>query len=248
MSRYPESPDEILVEFVQDYKNLFKEHLISIVLYGSAAVGQYIPKKSDINFMVVLAPQAIESIGQALPLVKKWRKQAVSVPMFVTQSYIDSSLDSFPIEFLNMKQAYKTVYGQDMLAALTISPEYLRLQCESQVKGKLLHLRREFLATLGDKEKIIALIRATLPAFAGVFKGLLMLKGIEAPLRHEEVIRRTAEIYSMDQTLIEKVLQVNKPDYKAAESVLLDLCEKYIAEIRKLAFKIDQINQGGKNE
>jgi len=241
MSQYPASPDEILEEFIRDYQELFKEELISILLYGSAAVGHYVAKRSDINFMIVVTPSAITTMGRALPLIKKWRKRAVAVPMFVTEEYIDSSLDSFPLEFHNLKASHRAVYGKDVLAALTIANDLLRLQCESQIKGKLLHLLGDFLATEGDGRKMQELIRNSLPAFANVFKGLLSLKGETSPLRREEIFLRTAEIYSLDRALLEKVLAAGQTEARMSEAAYIELLEKYIAEIRKLALTIDQI-------
>ena len=51
MAKIPRSPDEIFDEFTKDIKDLFGEELLSILLYGSGAKGEYIYKKSDINFL-----------------------------------------------------------------------------------------------------------------------------------------------------------------------------------------------------
>ncbi len=236
MSQYPATAEEIFNEFVQDYKDLFKENLISVIQYG-----RYVPKRTEINFMIVISETAMTSISRAMDCVKKWQKRRVAIPMFVTEEYIRSSLDSFPLEFSNLQQTHKTVFGKDVLADLTISREHLRLQCETQIKGKLLHLRAEFLATLGKAEEIKNLIRATLPAFTAVFRGLLSLKDSTAPQQTDEVFLMTAEMFSLDADLLTRVLDVNRPDYKASAQELISLCELYIAEIRKLAFTIDQI-------
>jgi hypothetical protein len=236
MSRYPASPAEIADEFVQDYQNLFNENLIAVIQYGS-----YTAKKTEINFMIVITETAMASIHRVLECVKKWQKRSVAVPLFVTEEYVDSSLDSFPLEFSNLQQAHQLLYGKDILAGLTISREHLRLQCEAQIKGKLLHLRAEFLATLGNAAEIRRLIRATVPAFTAVFKGLLSLKNIPAPRQSDEIVLKTVEAFSLDASVLTRVLEVGQGDSKATAPELIALCENYIAEIRKLAFTIDQI-------
>jgi len=242
MVRYPDSPDEILDEFVADYRDLLQDELISIILYGSAAAGRYVAKKSDINFLIVLTQPAIQSISRVFPLVKKWQNRAVSIPMFITEAYLDSSLDSFPLEFSNLRHAHRTVFGKDVLAPLQIAPELLRLQCEAQIKGKLLHLRGDFLATLGESGKMKALISASVPVFANVFKGLLTLKGVEPSLRYEDLFLAVAEQYALDRTVMERVLAAGQSNSKLDDRGWIELTESYIAEIRKLALKIDQFN------
>lgn len=241
MTKYPTTPEEILPELVQDYQKHFGQELVAVVLYGSAARGTYVPKKSDINIMVVLTAAGIAAIAKAFPLMKKWQASAVAIPLVLTEEYIKSSVDSFPIEFLNLKNNYRVLYGQDVLASVTIPRDMLRLQCEAQIKGKLLHLRGEFLATLGEGAKIKQLLAASVPAFAAVFNGLLMLKGLAPPQERGKVFRQIAETYGLDASLLERIYSMYDSPAKPGDEELVQLGEHYIAEIRKLAFTVDQI-------
>lgn len=241
MTKYPATPEEILPELIQDYQKQFGQELVALVLYGSAARGTYVPKKSDINLMVVLTAAGIAELGKAFPLMKKWQASAVAIPLLLTEEYIRSSVDSFPIEFLNLKNNYRVLYGQDVLASVIIPQDMLRLQCEAQIKGKLLHLRGEFLATLGDAAKMKHLLAASVPAFIGVFNGLLMLKGLTPPQDKRQVFRQTAETYGLDLTLLERVYSLIENQGKMRDDEIVRLGEDYIAEIRKLAFTVDQI-------
>lgn len=242
MTRYPATPEEIFPELIQDYQTLFADDLVAILLYGSAARGAYVPKKSDINILVVLTVSGIESFSKSFSLLKKWQASAVAVPLIVTLDYINTSVDSFPIEFLNIKNSYRVLYGEDVLAPLSIPPDMLRLQCEAQIKGKLLHLRGEFLATLGDGKKIHSLLAASIPAFVGVFNGLLMLKGVMPPLEKRQVFRSMAETYGLDGALLERVYTLAEEAGKMSSDEMVRLGEQYISEIRKLAFMVDQLN------
>jgi len=62
----------------------------------------------------------------------------------LTKADIDSSLDTFPIEFLNIKRNYTVVFGEDILEGLAFEKEFIRMQCERELKGKLLLLRAEY--------------------------------------------------------------------------------------------------------
>jgi predicted nucleotidyltransferase len=104
MSKIPKTPEQIFQEFTDDFMKTFGDDLISIILYGSAARGEYIYKRSDINFLIVLTEQGIMQLRRALLLIPRWQKRKVSTPLILTEGYIRSALDSFPIEFLNMKQ------------------------------------------------------------------------------------------------------------------------------------------------
>ncbi|MFQ6116607.1 MAG: hypothetical protein ACE5NG_21335, partial [bacterium] len=192
MSRIPNSPEEIFEDFSYDFQNVYESDLISIALYGSGAKGEYVPRKSDINFLIVLSQNGIENLDRALNLIPKWRKRNVAVPLFLTKAYIESALDTFPIEFLNMKNHYKMVFGEDVLRDLEIRREHLRLQIERELRGKLIYLREGFLSTGNDRERLKEMLSASVPAFTSIFAALLYLKEERAPDSKAQVFARTA--------------------------------------------------------
>ena len=241
MAKKLDSPQSITSEFTEDVKDIYGEELVAVILYGSALSGSWDPKRSDINFLIVLSELGIGSLNAAFTLVEKWRKQTRSLPLFMTKHYIADSLDSFPIEFLHMKRRYSLLYGEDVLAGVEIPHAHLRLQCEEQIKGKLLHLRQEYLATLGKRYCLQRLITATLPPFAVLFKALLELKREEIPAEQKAIILRTAEIYGLNQDLFQQLIQASDEKSKVSNVELNRIAAAYINEINKLAMIIDQM-------
>ena len=145
MSKIPEIPQEVFPEVVEDLKMIYGGELQSITLYGSGARGDYVPGKSDINFLVILAENAARDLEKVVPMISKWKKRAVATPLFMTKAFICSSIDVYPVEFLNMKRHYQVVHGEDVLKDLVFGEKALRLQCERELKGKLMLLRTGFL-------------------------------------------------------------------------------------------------------
>lgn len=240
MAKIPHSPEEIFNEFVSDLRAAYQDDLESVVLYGSGAKGEYVRKKSDINFLVVLSENGIGHLNKSFNLVKKWKKRKVAIPLFMTKGYIESSLDSFPIEFLSMKQNYKVVFGEDIFADIKIPQDELRLECEEQVKGKLLHLREGFLASAGKKRPLEELLSISVPSFISLFEALLLLKKETPPAQKGKIFNKTAAAFDLDQSVFETILQIRNRTKKLPKDELVDLTQKYIAEIRKLASIIDK--------
>jgi hypothetical protein len=241
MAKIPRSPEEIFEEFTSDWRSLYDQELISIILFGSGAAGTYVPKKSDINFLIILTETGIARMAKSFNLVKKWQKRNVALPLVMTTTYLKNSLDSFPVEFDNMKRHYRVVHGQDVLVELTFEREKLRLQAETQIKGKLLHLRESFLGTHGRRGEIEKLIRISLPTFANVFSVLLRLKGEDAARSRDQVILRTAEVFDLDQGLFTQLIEVANGKMKLSTEEMIKISEGYIIEIRKLALASDAL-------
>jgi len=245
MSKIPSKPEEIFGDFAHDYKEVFGADLISIILYGSAARSEYVPKKSDINFMIVLTDEGIHALGKALPLVPKWLKRNVSTPLFLTKQYIRSSLDSFPIEFLNFKAAYRLIAGEDVLADISFDNALLRLQCEREIKGKLLQLREAFLETQGKRQRIEGLISLSLSTFFSIFQAVLFLRERDPATDKRHLIGIAAGETGIDSTLFLNLLAIKEGKKKLTTKEAVPLMERYINEIKKLSIWIDGIETDG---
>ncbi len=244
MSKIPKQPKEIFQTITDDYRQLFGDDLISIIVYGSAASGDYIARKSDINFMIVVSENAIDRLDRTLKVVAKWKKRNVATPLFLTEQYVQTSLDTFAIEYLNFQSNYELVYGKDILKELTFDPHFLRLQCEREIKGKLLLLREAFLETQGKGRYLRELIAQSMQAFVAIFNGLLYLKGKELPHHKREVIRSVYEAFDMDSAVFEKLLDVKEKKMKVSGAELCRLFQAYLKEVQRLWKAVDSLGEG----
>ena len=241
MAKIPKDPTDIFNELTKDYQDIYGKDLVSIILYGSAASGNYIPKKSDINFLIVLSEAGINRLQQSFKTVEKWHKRNVSTPLFLTKSYISSSLDSFPIEFLNMQKSYQVVFGEDVLKELSFEKRHLRLQCERELKGKLLQLRQAYLESRGKPNSLSLSLKIRL-LLLYLFFGHCSSSKIRMYLRN----RRTCSLLFprnwgvAEQTFVE-LLKVKEGTVKLSSAALNALFEDYIKEIRTLVYTVDQL-------
>lgn len=234
-------PEEIFAKITEDYKKIFGDDLISIILYGSGTGNEFQPGKSDLNFLIILSDETIDHLDRAIETVSRWRKKKVATPLFMTKSYIESSLDSYPLEFLNIKKNYILVYGEDVLKDISLEAHHLRLQCEREIKGKLLLLREGFLETEGKQKRIKELINASITAFISIFSGLLYLKGIEIPPTRREIIQFVAKEIPINQEIFMRCLDIKQDKKGFSSSEIKDIFKTYVVEIRKLWEVVDKM-------
>jgi hypothetical protein len=242
MSRIPKKPEEIFSEITGDYRKLFGDELISIILYGSAVGEDYIPGKSDLNFLITLTDRGIEGLDSALETVGRWRKRNVAIPLFMTRSYLTGSQDSYPIEFLNMKRHYKVVSGEDVLAPLAFDPRHIRLQLERELRGKLLHLRSGYLATEGKANKIRDLIGASLTAFVSLFSALLCLKKLEIPKGKRDIITAAGTAFRFDAAVFLKCEEIRRKADHFSSAEVRAVFRDYLREVGQLCELIERMD------
>ncbi|UCE18642.1 MAG: nucleotidyltransferase domain-containing protein [Gemmatimonadota bacterium] len=241
MAKIPKIPEEIFSEFCDDLKRAFGNNLVSVILFGSGARGEYIPKKSDLNFLIVVkdnSPSELIAYRKCLP---KWRKRNVSTPLFLTEGYIRTSLDTFPVEFQEMKSAYEVIHGEDLLADLSFDKSDLRVQAERELKGKLLHLRQEFLESQGKVETLTALVSSSLAAFAPVFRALLYITDEEHVVKRADLLQHVCDRFHLNKDLFLRLLKIGRGEEKIPASEMNDLFDLYVEEIDKLSKDVDTL-------
>lgn len=241
MGKVPEKPESIFSQITEDYRNIFGNDLLTIILYGSGASGHYVPGKSDLNFLIVLTDKGMGDLEKAMDTVTRWRKSRVAIPLFMTKDYIGSSLDAYPLEFLNMKLHNVLVYGKDVFEGLEIHPGHLRLQVERELKGKLLHLRQRFLETEGKEKPVRELIRVSLTAFLSSFKALLYLMGLDIPRERREIITAAAKAVEVNGAVFMKCMDIREGVDKYSRTELTDIYKDYVKEIDQLCRRVDEM-------
>ena len=102
--------------FIDDLKATHGRNLASVILYGSAAAGDFVPKRSDYNLLVALHKITPKDLRNAHASIREWYKMGHPVPVYFTVSELRNAADVFPIEFYQMEAARKVLYGTDVLA------------------------------------------------------------------------------------------------------------------------------------
>ncbi len=241
MAKTPKTPQEVFSEVVGDLKGVYGDALQSVILYGSGARGEYVAGKSDINFLVVLADDAADDLEKLLPLIPKWKKRAVAIPVIMTKALIASSVDVYPVEFLNMKRHYEVAFGEDVLKGLVFERRTLRPQCERELKGKLLLLRTGFLETAGRAEELQRLLAASITAFLSVFNALLHMQGKEAPRGRREIVEAMAGAYGIAAGPFLRCIDLREVGKGLPFEELNAVFRPYTAEIGKLIAIVDRL-------
>ncbi len=215
--------------------------LVSLVLYGSAARGDFSPGRSDVNLLLILAdasPTRLRSIG---PAVHAWVKAGHPPPLIFSRQGWRASTDVFPIEIEDMRQAHRVVRGQDPFVGLETSPADLRRELEREVLGKLLQLRAEYAASGPHPKALGALLANSAATFFVLFRAVLRLRGTVVPTTPGELVKVAAQVAGFDPAAFDWVLD-RFAGRKVRELEQFDpVAERYLAAIERLAQFVDEM-------
>lgn len=229
---------KVIVPFSQAMIGLHRDNLKSICLYGSAVGEDFIPQESNINLLFVMGKIGPPELKKSLKPISRGRKKGI-VPLLLTVEHMKSSMDTFPVEFLEMKDNHILLYGKDILNELEVNSRNVRLQCEQQLKGGLIRLYQVYLE-IGMKEKRIrSLLINSLTSLIPIFRSLLRLKGKELPVKKRDIITDLEKVFTVKGDTFLKVLQMKEG--RKIEDNLEKLFGNYLEEIEKLCIICDRM-------
>lgn len=237
-------PLEVQKKFVPYLKTMLEIHrnnLTSVLIYGSAAGKNYIPKVSDVNSVFVFDPLTFTTFKDSIKIISRGISKKIVAPLFLTKNYIKSSLDVFPIEFLDMKENHILLFGEDILSNLEIKGKHIRLFCEQQIKGKLIRIRQAYLEVGLKKKGMELLLKESLNSLIPVFRNLIRLKGKQPPTDKTEMIKGLCQIFKIDENVLLPIYRDASNDEKIANQEVVVFLEKYLDQIKKLAIEVDQL-------
>src|SRR5580693_2098773 len=233
-----------LDQLVERLTKALGAELVSVVLYGSAAVGDYHEKFSDFNVLCVLQQVTPEELGSTESIFRWWREQGNPAPLLLTEHEVRTSTDCFAIEFQDIKEHHRVLHGADVVSALEIDRCFYRAQVEHDLRAKLLRLRQKASGILSDKDVLRRLLADSISTFCVLFRHALMLHGVDVPGRKREIIERAREKFGIDPAPFNSLLDLREEKSKPKEIEPEALLAAYMNEIGKVIDAVDSLEKG----
>jgi hypothetical protein len=229
-----------LDELVKQLRAAYGEHLVAVVLYGSAAAGEHIAKVSDYNVLLLLDAIDSSALAAASSVANAWRDAGNPPPMTMTVREWRDSADVFPMEYADILERHKALYGTVPLDGIIVSPDNLRLQLEQQVMGKLLQLRQGALLAGTDGKRQLDLIVASLSTMMVLFRAVLRLHGERPGADNVALAERVAALAGLDAAPFARAVRHLRGEQKISSSDAGPLLAGYLAGIERLRDYLDE--------
>jgi len=161
------------------------------------------------------------------------------VPLYLTEEYIKTSCDVYPLEYLKMKRSFKVIYGKNILENLDIPSEHIRLECEQKIKGTLIRITQVILESGKNMRNLRRISFLALEDILAGLEGIGAISGISGQFSPVELIENIQQKFGIDLKPLKDVLNWKngtKPhDFK---KLVYDFYEK-IEEIADFVDRFD---------
>jgi hypothetical protein len=230
---------EALKNLVERLHEAAKDNLESIILYGSAARGDFHEARSDLNVVCILRSLRATELARVSPVAKWWTTtQHQPAPLFFSAEELRQSADVFTIELLDMQQSHRVLYGADVIAGITVPMNLHRVQVEHEVRTLLLKLRQHLLREAGNPGELGTVLAKSLSSALTLLRHTLIAFGEQPPSAPGEVFARIAVLTGASAAAFEALQRLREAKTLDRDAVL-PVYDGYLAGLEKVIAALD---------
>lgn len=235
---------EAFNSLVGDLKATHGDNLAAVMLYGSAAAGDFVSLQSDYNILIALNRITPEDLRLAQAPAREWRRLGHPIPVYFTFSELRDAADVFPIEFHQMERARIVLYGRDPFETLRICDVNLRHQTEYELRSKLIQLRRLYIPSSSSAGRLQDLMRESLSSFATLFAPVLLLHEQQPPVLKRDTVRAAAQLLDLDAETFERIfdLPASSDEVVLEEDEADRLFASYMEQVERVIEAVDRLD------
>lgn len=239
------SPQGAADAVVAQAKQALGADLLSVVAYGSWAVGEYMEGHSDLNLLLVARRLDADALKRLSPLSRSWGAQERLKVQFFSPPELRRLAEAFPLEFADMAETRKVLHGEDPFGRMEASASRLAYELEVEARSTLARFRHRWLLGPGGDAEARALASATVGWLFPILRGLLRLRKRRPPRQR---VRLIEEVCRQSRLSRRTLLQAHDLRYgrKNAERIdLPGLMERLLSELERVVELTGKAGQEG---
>ena len=211
-------------EWPKIFEETLGDNLVSAFVHGDCLMEGFYALEAPWTISFILKSNSVEDLLPLQKLTQRAKRDNIQFNHMFSRFEIKSSQDVFPLEFLHIKSKNVTLCGEMPLADFSPNLAELRVECERELRGLLVHLRRAFLYIKEDRHPHGIYLRS-LPTLLPLLYGVYFLVTGNYPENHEQV-------YTMFP-------DVRIPDASRYKSDFLNDVNKYIEAVTTIVNQVD---------
>lgn len=211
-------PQELLTEITGNLKALLGANLHTCLAFGSVVRGNFNPKTSDINLLIVLTEPSVAAYQAIAGVIQQFGKIE---PFLLERRGMERTMRVFAVKFKSIQRNYRLLAGEDPFTGYKVPDSLSKLLCEQAIRNLRLRLTHDFVK-IGEKR--IPMSHRLHSAATSVFvdmSEMVRLQGVAVPNPWPERVPVISKTLDIPETLLNEILEVKaKPRSFSSEEII----------------------------
>lgn len=194
----PEETQQLLHRYTKEVKAAYGDRLEGLIIYGSAARGEFLLGRSNLNVLLLVTCYDAATLKAYAPVHKRWSKEQIVVPLFLTEQELVGASSIFPLEFLEIQEHHRVLGGRDPFVGFHVKTHRLKDQVVQGLAGHVLRLRQRFAEGGGTDDAVTVLLPLSVTSLVPLLRGLQRVLARPVLTQSEAVIMDVADQLKLD--------------------------------------------------
>jgi predicted nucleotidyltransferase len=231
---------KLLDELVERLKAAAGNNLKAIVLYGSAAGGNYHEKHSDLNVLCLVERAGSAELESLAPVAQWWIRKGHPAPLIFTAEELQRSAQVFAIEMHDIRDRHQMLLGEDFIARFEVPMQLHRWQVKRDLRANWLRLRQAILSAPKKRAAQLGIMTASISSFTTLFRHALIALGEPAPENARAAFDRVGALAGANPAPFHTILEVREGKQQADNLEIDSTLRAYLDFVHRVTNEVDR--------
>jgi hypothetical protein len=239
----PNDIQKRLQTYVKEVTVLFGEQLEGLLLYGSAVRGEFFTGRSNLNILFLVSSYDSAILKQYSAVHRRWSKEQIVAPLFLTEEELQRSAAVFPLEFLEIQEQHRILAGRDPFIGFHVKTDRLREAVVQGLTSQLLRLRQRYVEGGGGDVATTILLPLSITSTLPLLRGVQRLLGRPPLYRSDAVIEDVAEQLKLSLQGFLEAWSIKRGQISPGPHEVPRLFDRYLQAMTALTRSVEQLSQ-----
>jgi predicted nucleotidyltransferase len=231
----PEETQRLLQRYAKEVKAAFGDRLESLLLYGSAVRGEFLPGRSNLNMLLLVSEYDAATLKLYAPIHKRWSKEQVVTPLFLADRELGKLVAVFPLEFLEIQDYHRVLEGRDPFVGFHVDTRRLKDLVIQGLAGQVLRLRQQFAEGGGTNDAATILLPLAITSTMPLLRGLQRVLGRPVLSQSDALLKDIADCMKVDLEGLTEALFLKRGQITPGPAEVPRLFDRYLRAAAALA-------------
>lgn len=236
----PEPTQKLLRSYVQEVTNAFGDQLEALLLYGSAVRGEFLPGRSNLNVLLFVSSYEVPLLKQYAALHAKWSKEQVVAPLFLTKDDLQASAVVFPLEYHDIHECHRVLWGQDPFVGFKVDHRYLAGEVLQALRGNLVRLRQRLVEGGSTAEAMTILLPLAITALLPVLRGVQRLLDRPVLSQGTVLLNDLETCFELDLAGLHEAWSLKRGHISPGQKEVPRLMDRYLDGLGRLVAAVER--------
>lgn len=237
--------DAELNTLVQELDEAAGPKLLSVVLYGSAASGDFHARHSDLNVLCLFDRLDASVLSAISATTEAWTRKGHPPPLVFAASELARAADIFAIELVDIQASHRLLHGADLVASIEVPMSLHHLQVERELRQNVVRLREHYLVRPRPRDAVLELMTSSISSFVTLFRHASIALGLAhpepgKPLRKRQIVDHLAAALKFDARPFHAILDVREGKLARRELDVAATFRDYLVGVDCVVDEVDR--------